>query len=206
MVLENYYFWFKNVIPSNVCNDIIKFATTQNKTPGLIHGEEKFNNSKKSKEGLKLRDSDVVWLRDEWVFQELHPFAHEANKMANWNFELDRSESVQFTIYGKNQHYGWHVDANAKVYDCPNDLTLHGKTRKLSMSVILNDPKEYKGGEFEIEYPTEDKKGYRTEIVKQLDSIGSVLVFPSFVRHRVRPVTKGVRYSAVIWFIGRPFK
>ena len=32
-------------------------------------------------------------------------------------------------------------------------------------------------------------------MVKQLDSVGSVLVFPSFVRHRVRPVTSGKRYS-----------
>ena len=42
---------------------------------------------------------------------------------------------------------------------------------------------------FEIEFPIEGKKGYKREVVKQLDSVGSVLVFPSFVKHRVRPVT-----------------
>ena len=35
---------------------------------------------------------------------------------------------------------------------------------------------------------------------------GSVIVFPSFVWHRVKPVTKGVRYSVVAWYGGPPFK
>jgi PKHD-type hydroxylase len=30
-------------------------------------------------------------------------------------------------------------------------------------------------------------------------------VFPSFIYHRVKPVTEGTRYSLVIWSCGKPF-
>ena len=49
----------------------------------------------------------------------------------------------------------------------PKNPNIHGKL-KLSTSIILNDPSEYKG-EFEIEFPIEGKKGYKREVVKQLD-------------------------------------
>jgi PKHD-type hydroxylase len=82
-----------------------------------------------------------------------------------------------------------------------------GKIRKLSVTVSLTDPKEYKGGELEFDFRNEDpdkKRAMRTctEILPK----GSVVVFPSFVWHRVKPVTKGVRHSLVIWNLGYPFK
>ena len=35
---------------------------------------------------------------------------------------------------------------------------------------------------------------------------GSIVVFPSHLWHRVKPVTKGTRYSLVVWHLGYPFK
>ena len=40
----------------------------------------------------------------------------------------------------------------------------------------------------------------------EIKSQGSLVVFPSFVKHRVKPVTKGTRYSLVIWNLGQPYK
>ena len=82
-----------------------------------------------------------------------------------------------------------------------------GKIRKLSVTVSLTDPKEYKGGELEFDFRNLDpdkKPNIRacTEILPK----GSLVVFPSFVWHRVKPVTKGVRHSLVIWNLGYPFK
>ena len=51
-----------------------------------------------------------------------------------------------------------------------------------------------------------ENKSSNTEIVKELDRQGSIVVFPSFVYHRVKPVTKGTRYSLVIWINGEPFR
>ena len=41
---------------------------------------------------------------------------------------------------------------------------------------------------------------------KEILPKGSIIVFPSFVWHRVKPVTSGTRYSLVVWHLGRPFK
>ena len=84
---------------------------------------------------------------------------------------------------------------------------MKGKIRKLSVTVSLTDPKEYKGGELEFDFRDKDpdkKPNIRacTEILPK----GSLVVFPSFVWHRVKPVTKGVRHSLVIWNLGYPFK
>ena len=71
----------------------------------------------------------------------------------------------------------------------------------------MSDPKEYKGGELEFDFRQYDPDKPRkirtcTEILPK----GSVVVFPSFVWHRVKPITKGIRHSLVLWSLGYPFK
>ena len=76
---------------------------------------------------------------------------------------------------------------------------MHGHVRKLSMSVLLND--NFEGGAFEFAtYGKEDCIITPIEV-----EAGSVIVFPSWMEHRVAPVTKGIRYSLVTWFVGPPF-
>ena len=41
---------------------------------------------------------------------------------------------------------------------------------------------------------------------KEIRPRGSIVVFPSFVWHRVKPVTSGTRYSLVIWNLGYPWR
>ena len=80
-----------------------------------------------------------------------------------------------------------------------------GKVRKLSCTLLLNDTKEYKGGSFEFDLRnTRDKENIVK--VKELENKGDLIVFPSHLWHRVRPVTSGKRLSLVVWFIGPPFK
>ena len=77
-----------------------------------------------TREGLKkkginessvyIRDTKVSWLEDQWVYDLIHPYIHEANRAAGWNFEWDWSESCQFTSYGVDQFYGWHSDSGAE--------------------------------------------------------------------------------------------
>ena len=76
-----------------------------------------------------------------------------------------------------------------------SNINLIGKTRKISMSLVLSDPDEYEGGQLEI-------WGKSIDVYKK----GSIIFFPSWMPHRVTPVTKGTRYSLVMWFIGAPFK
>jgi PKHD-type hydroxylase len=173
-----------------------------------------YGNKKLSKEetqNLKLkRNSDLVWLNEPWIYKELYPYIHQANKAAGWNFDWDFSEQIQFTKYKLNQYYDWHCDSWNKPYDKPNNLNEHGKVRKLSMTCQLTDGSEYKGGELEFDFrnydpPLRDESKHLRQ-AKEILPKGSIIVFPSFVWHRVKPVTKGVRYSLVMWNLGYPFK
>ena len=134
---------------------------------------------------------------------------HEANKNAGWNFDWERSESCQFTKYKLNQYYDWHCDSWDKPYDRPGAPD-HGCIRKLSMTCQLTDGSEYKGGELEFDFRNydphmRDESKHRIQC-KEILPKGSIIVFPSFVWHRVKPVTSGTRYSLVVWHLGRPFK
>ena len=110
--------------------------------------------------------------------------------------------------YKLNQYYDWHCDSWDKPYQNPGpDL---GKIRKLSMTCQLTDGSEYQGGELEFDFRNYDPhlRNKKTHIIqaKEILPKGSIVVFPSFVWHRVKPVTKGTRYSLVMWNLGYPFK
>ena len=72
---------------------------------------------------------------------------------------------------------------------------------KLSLTLQLSDGSEYEGGNFELNDGTGQGLPYDA-----LRKKGSVLIFPSFLMHRVTPVTSGVRKTIVAWFEGRQFK
>ena len=145
-------------------------------------------------------------MNDRWIYDQIQPYIHEANKLAGWNFDWDYSESCQFTKYNKKQFYDWHQDSFEQPYDSPNDLNFNNKIRKLSVTCSLSDQNEYKGGELEFDFRNNEKSKPVRKICKEILPKGSIVVFPSFVWHRVRPVTKGTRYSLVIWNLGYPFK
>ena len=221
MNLTNYYYYFKSALSPRICDDIVAYGK-RHQTEMAVTGGLGRNNNKEAyksdgtmKKGAlknlqKKRKSEIVWVNDQWIYKEIHPFIHEANKTAGWNFDWDFSESCQFTKYGVGQHYGWHCDSWDKPYDKPDDPNSHGKIRKLSVTVSLSDPSEYDGGNLEFDFRNQvDWERNKKSKIKECTEIrprGSIIVFPSFVWHRVNPVTKGTRYSLVIWNLGRPFR
>ena len=93
----------------------------------------------------------------------------------------------------KGCFYDYHQDGDGvTTYDTPENNWTNNKTRKLSMSILLNE--DYEGGDFKF-YDDE-------ETALKEKSKGSVLVFPSYMQHCVKEVTKGNRYSLVVWFLG----
>ena len=215
MNLENYYYYFQSALSPKLCDEIIKYGLEQKKQlalTGLV--KDKSNpTSEEIKELSLLRKSDVVWMDDTWIYREIHPYIQEANKAAGWNFDWDFTEECQFTIYKENQFYDWHNDSTWEPYDTPEDLNHHGKIRKLSVTISLSDESDYEGGEFEFDFRNQDKHDNehlkledRFRSVPQIKPKGSIVVFPSFVWHRVKPITSGTRYSLVLWNIGKPFR
>jgi len=212
MNLHNYYWYFKGALPERLCNDIIKYGLKHQETLAVTGGfgkDRDINTNPLSKKELKdlkkKRNSNICWFNDRWIYKEIQPYVHIANQNAPWNFEWDWSESCQFTKYKKGQYYDWHCDSWEQTYE--HEGPLKGKIRKLSVTVSLSNPKDYNGGELEFDFRNQDPdKKPNKRICKEIKSQGSIVVFPSFVWHRVKPVTKGIRYSLVMWNCGYPFK
>ena len=204
MNISNYYWYFSGALTPKFCDDVIAYANSQKEVMARTGG---YGDRKLKKDEVKnmqrKRKSDLVWLNDKWIYKELHPYVHMANRDAGWNFEWDWSESCQFTKYKLNQYYDWHCDSWDKPYE-------DGKIRKLSMTCQLTDGSEYEGGELEFDFRNYDphmrEEAKHLKQAKEILSKGSIIVFPSFLWHRVKPVTKGTRYSLVVWNLGYPFK
>ena len=229
MNLHYQYYWFKEVIPHDVCDKIIKMGNEQielvKKEGGDASGTTRGGGGKikddkrvsakeltpKEQNGgdYYARDCQVAWFNNQWLYDLVWPYLLEANRESGWNWDIEWAEGFQFTKYTKGQFYDWHCDSWDKPYDKPNTPD-HGKIRKLSMTCQLTDGSEYKGGELEFDFRNydphmRDESKHRVQC-KEILPKGSIIVFPSFVWHRVKPVTSGTRYSLVVWHLGRPFK
>ena len=211
MNLKNYYWYFKDALSPRFCDEVIKYALYQKEMIAKTGGFDKVKNLNKDqlKQLRSKRNSDVVWLNDDWIYKEIMPYVHTANINAGWNFQFDHTESCQFTKYKLNQYYDWHCDSWNQPYNRPGQID-HGKIRKLSMTCQLTDGSEYKGGELEFDFRNYDPhmRDEESHLKKcnEILSKGSIIIFPSFVWHRVKPVTSGTRYSLVAWHLGEPFK
>ena len=141
----------------------------------------------------EVRNSRIKWLhydeRTDWVYEKLKNFSIEANNTI-WGFNLTSIiDSIQYTEYPEGGgHYDWHVDIG------PGSIN----HRKISIVTQLSDPSEYEGGELEI---------WCGGQFRQIPKIkGCTVLFPSFLLHRVTPVTSGVRRSMVLWAGGGSYK
>ena len=140
----------------------------------------------------KKRVTTISWI----PFKEMDPMYNQVNQFiqqANLNHfgfgDIQITEQAQFTEYPVGGFYDWHMD-------CDVNMAHEPPVRKISMTVLLNDPLEFEGGDLELMSPGKFKK------LKQ----GHAMVFASFLNHRVAPVTRGVRQSLVMWFGGTPFR
>jgi len=182
-------FWiFKNELDANTCKKIINLGSKKWIDATVkATGQDIVN--------LNERKTNVFFSNDSWLFDIASSYMKKANENSNWNFEISAAETMQVTKYKKGDYYNFHYDGNGFTkIDTPKNKLTHGKTRKLSMTIILNE--DYEGGEFEFfSHP---------DLIKEKK--GTIIVFPSYMEHRVRPITKGTRYSLVVWFVGEPFK
>ena len=140
----------------------------------------------------KTRTSHISWIPFKKM-PEMYKNIEKIMKATNGNhFGFDGmtiTEMAQYTEYPEGGFYDWHVD---------NDVNMQHEppVRKISMTLLLSPESEFEGGDLEL--MSEGKIGK----LKQ----GQAIFFASFVRHRVKPVTRGNRKSLVMWFGGTPFK
>ena len=199
MFYKKIFYYFKEALSEKLCDDIIQIAMDDK--PDVAVTGLKIRNDEDVKNLLQKRDSYITWLNEEWIYKEIRPYVHRANKLAGWNFDIVDSEPCQFTIYNEGQYYGWHTDSSGWYYEKEKQ---NGLIRKLSVTVSLSDPEDYEGGLLEFDTRIHDEPDSKHYIVpcKQILPKGSICVFPSFTHHRVSPVTKGKRLSLVQWNLG----
>ena len=140
----------------------------------------------------KKRVTTISWLpfkEMEPMYNDLDTFIQKANENHFGFGDIRITENAQFTEYPEGGFYDWHMD-------CDTHMAHEPPVRKISMTLLLNDPSEFEGGHLELMAP-----GKFAEL-KQ----GQAIVFASFLNHRVQPVTKGIRQSLVVWFGGKPFR
>jgi len=210
MFSTNEWFYFIGALDKNTCNKIRnvakgKWAKSEIDTNKSITDEERITGAKPIYgTDKKERISDIVWTQEQWIYNTIWPYMEGANERAGWKYDIRFAESMQITRYKKGGFYYFHKDGpgdHLSAYDEPDNEFKHGHVRKLSMTVLLND--NYEGGEFQFaEYKQEKCK----IITPEFNKIGSIVVFPSDMEHRVAPVTKGIRHSLVTWFLGPPFR
>ena len=144
-----------------------------------------------------IRKSDIVWAADKWLQNTIWPYMVAANDQSGWKYDIREIEAMQISRYRKGEFYNFHKDGKG------DHLVANGGfVRKLSMTVLLNH--DYEGGDFQFVQINSGK--LKIDTPEFNGKAGSVIVFPSDMEHRVTPVTKGIRYSLVAWFIGPPFK
>lgn len=167
------------------CQDIIDLARANTRDAGLVGGQTAHS----------IRRADICWLDDVpeagWVMDRVLRIVADANR-ESFGFDLtDFGESPQVARYGAERegHFDWHSDIGAGNW---------AAKRKLTIVVQLSDPADYDGGTLELRPDSNIASAPRQR--------GMAMIFPSFVLHRVTPVTAGERWSLTLWSHGPAFR
>jgi PKHD-type hydroxylase len=167
------------------CKKIIEYGNSLKKENAKILDEE-YNKDNKT------RKNKIAWITynedSAWIFQKLSHSIKILNEQC-FKFDISGIEDLQFTEYdAPDNHFSAHIDRSFGT-----------NVIKISISIQLSDPQEYEGGELIIF--ENDIDG--TVMTKEK---GAFIAFPSFMMHKVNPITKGKRYSLVVWVTGSNFK
>jgi PKHD-type hydroxylase len=140
----------------------------------------------------KTRTSHISWIpfnKMPEMYSTLETIMKKTNNN-HFGFEgMQITEPAQYTEYPAGGFYDWHIDSDVNGINEP-------PVRKISMTCLLSHESEFEGGGLEL---MSDGKIARP---KQ----GQAIFFASYIRHRVIPITKGIRKSLVMWFGGPSFK
>lgn len=183
--MKNQWMVLPGAIKPDICDKIINEGLKLDSDIGVFGSGQTDQN---------IRSSMVGWFdisKHEWLVRLIWNHVLIANR-SNFGFDISYGiHEVQFSSYSSalSGRYEWHMDTF---------LEAAPSQRKLSFCLQLSDPSTYEGGIFET----------RNNMFNHDDFLprGSILIFPSFLEHRVTQVTKGVRYSLVTWVEGTQWR
>ena len=195
--------WYYTDLPEQVIDILIKELSKNfdNRVADSLLVGDRYNKD--------VRNSRNCWIpSNHWIGGFLWHYIQRANK-ENFLYDLRGidDENIQYTHYGPGEYYKWHMDEGLMTMYKPSgvgdkdsrktDLWEESTEliRKLSFSMQLSGPDDYEGGnlQFQLDYG---------ECIFAPRQKGAVILFDSRLRHRVLPITKGIRKSLVGWCNG----
>ena len=201
MLLDTYFYHLPRAIPAHECEEIIEYGKSLNPKEGKTSASNSMLSSEEKQEhSEKIRSSKTAFISDKWLKRDLQSIVEYANK--SWKFNLKYNEDVQFTEYEPRGHYNWHNDS------LKNPMNMKNMQRKLSTVVQLSSPEDYEGGDLKFNLRGLDSNTGDTVMSPppEFKQQGSLVIFPSFLWHKVEPITSGKRYSLVMWTLGENWK
>ena len=181
----NHHYLFEPLFSEEQCDKIIDIGERLVSEDATI--TDKGNVTKDT------RNSKISWIQigveTKWIYEWIWASVQNTNR---WELDIRGFyETLQYTVYDSTNgtaKYDWHTDTGPNM-----------NHRKISLSLQLSDANEYSGGVFELE------RGGMLNTPEHLKK-GNAIMFPSLLRHRVLPVTSGIRKSLVVWIAGPHIK
>lgn len=181
--------YFKSYFTPEQCKRLVDVALSrpaQEAKIGTNEGIQADNEFRRS----NIRFVNKGDLELDYMFDELWRLAIRANQ--DW-FDVHITKLDYFQIAEYDSAISGEYKTHHDIFYMNGDPYYH---RKLSCVIQLSDPATYEGGDLTFEhvqqYPNADEMRMQ----------GTVIFFPSFVRHAALPVTSGMRYSLAAWFDG----
>jgi|TARA_B100000287_G_scaffold418671_1_gene455951 PKHD-type hydroxylase len=174
------YFVFTPLFSKEECDNIINIGENLPISDASVTDNREIDK--------KIRTSRVSWIPTNsdtnWIYNWIWNSVQNTNK---WKLDIRGfHDGLQYTVYDgtEKSFYDWHTDTGPGM-----------NHRKISLSIQLSEPDEYSGGTIELE---------RVGMLDSPDVLekGHAIMFPSIMKHRVLPVTNGIRKSLVVWITG----
>jgi len=179
----------KPIFTPEQCKMIIEAGRSEPKQDAYVGNKQGVNGGVLD---TQTRTSHISWIPFKKMADMYKDIEHIMRTTNGNHFGFDGmqiTEMAQYTEYPEGGFYEWHVDNDV---NCAHEPPV----RKISMTLLLSPENEFEGGDLELMAEGKIAK------LKQ----GHAIFFASFIRHRVKPVTRGRRQSLVMWFGGTPFK
>jgi PKHD-type hydroxylase len=189
------YCYWDDVFTDQEIDEMCHYFSQHEVQQATIMSKDTPLNEKIRRSKVKFFDRDEITFP---IFDKLNQTIENLNDRF-YNFILNGYECFQYTEYDAHEEgeYNFHMDT---CFGSKKDIDMY-ETRKLSLVMCLNQPDvDFEGGQFYMNLGSE-KMALEVEMKK-----GRIIVFPSFIIHRVAPVTKGKRKSLVVWVMGPKFR
>ncbi|MBR1328830.1 2OG-Fe(II) oxygenase [Bradyrhizobium ottawaense] len=184
--------WWDNAFTDEELKKIIEYCDGQGLERAQVMGSEEIeDNGRRCEIKFHQRNDDTAW-----IYERMNAVIEGLNNQF-YGFDLNGYGAFQYTSYNAAERgaYHWHMDICLGKASLPPGMV---QPRKLSLTLLLND--DFEGGEFMVNL------GNEAQAERVMTPKGRVVAFPSFILHSVKPVTKGIRKSIVIWVTGPKFR